>query len=401
MDKLVWHNEKRKINDLIPYEGNPRHMTEKQVEDLRKSLEKFNLVEIPAVNIDNIIIAGHQRLKILQLLGRGEEEIDIRLPNRTLTLEEVKEYNLRSNKNTGEWDYDLLANFDEELLKESGFESEELDKIFQLDLGEDDFDADAEAEKITDCKVKIGDLYQLGEHRLLCGDSTKKEDVEKLMGGEKADMVFTDPPYSVNYEKKNREVLKSKSYSKIEGDDLSVDEIAENIWFPAFRNMYDVARDNCSYYMTMPQGGDQMMMMMMMMKSGWEVKHELIWIKPSPVFSMGRLDYDYKHEPIIYGWKKNHKFYGNGEFNKSVWEIGREGDKSHPTMKPVKLIENALLNSSQRGDIVIDIFGGSGSTLIACEQLNRKCFMMEIDNRYCEVIINRWEKFTNLKAVKL
>ena len=142
-------------------------------------------------------------------------------------------------------------------------------------------------------------------------------------------------------------------------------------------------------------------MMMMMMSENWQVKHELIWVKPSPVFSMGRLDYDYKHEPIIFGWKDKHNFYGQGDFTKSVWEIGRESDKSHPTMKPVGLIKNALLNSSKREDIVLDLFGGSGSTLIACEQLNRKCYMCEIDNKYIQVIINRWEKFTNKKATKL
>jgi DNA modification methylase len=209
-------------------------------------------------------------------------------------------------------------------------------------------------------------------------------------------MVFTDPPYSVNYEKKNTEVLKSKSYSKITNDNLSVKDIARDLWKPSFDNMALFAKDGASIYVTMPQGGDQMMMMMMM--DSWQVKHELIWVKSSPVFSMGRLDYDYMHEPIIYGWKKNHQFYGNGEHRKSVWFIDRDGNKSHPTMKPVALIGNAINNSSKMEDNILDTFGGSGSTLIACEKLNRKCFMMELDEHYCDVIVKRWEDYTGKKA---
>jgi len=142
--------------------------------------------------------------------------------------------------------------------------------------------------------------------------------------------------------------------------------------------------------------------MMMMMSENWQVKHELIWVKSSPVFSMGRLDYDYQHEPILYGWKLKHNFYGNGQFRKSVWEIPKPNKSElHPTMKPVALIENALQNSSQLNDIILDLFGGSGSTLIACEKLSRRCFMMEVDEHYCDVIIKRWEDFTGKKAVKL
>jgi len=207
-------------------------------------------------------------------------------------------------------------------------------------------------------------------------------------------MVFTDPPYSVNYSKKENEILGNKEYNKITNDDMGVEKISKEVWSPAFRNMYNHSNDLCSFYVTMPQGGDQMMMMMMM-KEHWQVKHELIWLKESPVFSMGRLDYDYKHEPIMYGWKKKHKFYGNGEFTNSIWQIERNKDKKvHPTMKPIPLISNAIKNSSKHNDIILDLFGGSGSTLIACEQLNRVCYMMEIDPYYCSVIIERFEKLT-------
>jgi DNA modification methylase len=190
----------------------------------------------------------------------------------------------------------------------------------------------------------------------------------------------------------------------IEGDNgMTDEEIGRNLWLPAFENMIAFAQDHCALYVTMPQGGTHMMMMMMMIaRAGWQVKHELMWLKNAPTFSMNRLDYDYKHEPILYGWNKSHKFYGKGEYNKSVWEIDKPRKCDlHPTMKPIELIANALQNSSKQGDNVIDLFGGSGSTLIACEQLNRKCYMCEIDPHYVDVIIERWEQFTGKKAVKI
>lgn len=203
MPKLEWKTEKRKINDLVPYEHNPRQMTEKQNKDLTKSLEKFNLVEIPAINVDGTILAGHQRLRIMQTVGRGDEEIDVRVPNRQLTEKEVQEYNIRSNKNTGEFDFDILANaFETEDLLDWGFDPTEL-KI-ETPIDEDDAPAVGEGEANT----KEGDIFLLGHHRLICGDSTKIEDVERLMNGQKADMVFTDPPYNVDYEGKTKDALK-------------------------------------------------------------------------------------------------------------------------------------------------------------------------------------------------
>ena len=168
MLKLTWKTEKRKVDDLLPYEGNPRKMSEKQVADLKKSLEKFDLVEIPAINTDNKIVAGHQRLKIMQLLGRGKETIDVRVPSRKLTDNEFREYLLRSNKNTGSFDYELLAEFDEDFLKDCGFDDTELDNIFDLEQEEDDdFDVDEALEAITTPKAKIGDVWALGEHRVM------------------------------------------------------------------------------------------------------------------------------------------------------------------------------------------------------------------------------------------
>ena len=163
--------------------------------------------------------------------------------------------------------------------------------------------------------------------------------------------------------------------------------------------MADFAKYDCSIYVTMPQGGTHMMMMMAA-AANWQVKHELIWVKNNHV--LGRTDYFYKHEPILFGWKETHKFYGKGEFDKSVWEIPKPQKSGlHPTMKPIRLIINALLNSSVKDDAILDLFGGSGSTLIACEQTGRRCFMMELDPKYCDVIIARWEAFTGKTAERI
>lgn len=200
MKKLEWHTEKRKISELKPWGRNPRKATEKQEKDLEASLDRFSLADPLIINPNGTVIGGHFRLRILK--KRGIEEADVRVPNRPLTEKEIEELNIRLNKNLGEWDFDLLANFDEKLLENIGWESPELDEIFQLDTTPED----DEVPEIRKTNIKLGDIFQLGNHRLLCGDATKREDVEKLMQGEKADMVFTDPPYGVTKEKWDREL---------------------------------------------------------------------------------------------------------------------------------------------------------------------------------------------------
>ena len=197
--KLKWHNEKRKVSELIPFKRNPRKITDKQKEELKASVEKFDLVEVPAINTDNKIVAGHQRAVILHLLGRGKEEIDVRVPNRKLTKAEFEEYNLRSNKNVAEWDFDILKEFDVEKLLEVGFDDDELSEMWDdmTEIEEDGFNVGKEINKIKKPKTKPGDMYQLGSHRLLCGDSTQEAFVEKLMNGELADMIYCDPPYNI------------------------------------------------------------------------------------------------------------------------------------------------------------------------------------------------------------
>lgn len=195
----------------------------------------------------------------------------------------------------------------------------------------------------------------------------------------------------------SKEILKSENYSHIENDDLPLEEFEEFLG-NVFVNANNSLKDDASYYVFSCQGGDNEMTMMMMRQSGIKCRHQIIWVKDAPVFSMGRLDYDYKHEPILYGWKKKHNFYRNGEQDKSVWEFKRTANKLHPTMKPIELIANALQNSTKQNDLVLDLFGGSGSTLIACEQLNRKCCMMELDEKYCDVILQRYINFKGSDA---
>lgn len=393
-----------KIEDLTPYEKNAKRHPQEQVDQIADSIRKFGMNDPIGVWGDkNIIVEGHGRYLACKFLGIKEVPC-IRLDN--LTDAERKEYTLIHNKTT------MNSGFEDDILQEELAWIYEHDK--SIDMSKFDFALDIEEEENEEAVednydgeenlpeepvAQFGDIYQLGEHRLMCGDSTNKENVERLMGGELADLLFTDPPYNVSMESKSKEVLKSKNYSHIENDDLSLDDF-QDFLRNVFTNANDALKDEASYYVFSCQGGDSEMMMMMR-ECGIKCRHQIIWVKDAPVFSMGRLDYDYKHEPILYGWKKKHTFYRKGDQDKSVWEFKRTANKLHPTMKPVELIANALKNSTQKEDVVLDLFGGSGSTLIACEQLGRKCRMMEFDRHYVDVIIDRWQTLTGKKAVKL
>jgi hypothetical protein len=206
MTKLTWRTEQRRVKDLLPFKQNPRKMSQKQTDDLIKSLKKFDLVEIPAIDTKNRIIAGHQRCAVLQLMGRGEELIDVRVPSRALTEREYKQYLLTSNRVHGDWDEEILGEFFEaDLLLDSGFDKEEVSDIFSdiLETENDQFDIEEELKKIKKPKSKLGDLYQLGPHRLLCGDSTKLKDVKKVVASVEIEMIYCDPVYNINlsYEK--------------------------------------------------------------------------------------------------------------------------------------------------------------------------------------------------------
>ena len=418
------------IDEVIPYENNPR-INDMAVDPVAESIKEFGFKVPIVIDKNNVIVCGHTRVSAAKQLGLKTVPCVVA---DDLTDEQVRAFRLADNK-TGE-----LASWDLEKLKEelSGinidmaqFGFEDLEKEL-TDYGVEEVETPAAPEEP---KAKLGDLYQLGEHLLMCGDSTSEESMKKLFGGGVATLVFTDPPYGVAIGDKNRDLNSVNKSTAIEeniiGDTLPPDELYR-ILVKAFENLrINGASDECSYYVSSPQGGELSLMMMMMMKdAGLPVRHMLIWVKNSATFSLGRLDYDYRHEPIFYTWTKKHNFYGG--YNTTVIDDTTVIDKMkrkelielihklmfpkddsvlycdkplannlHPTMKPIKLISKFILNSSKEGDIVGDIFGGSGSTLIACEQLHRKCRMMELDPKYVDVIIKRWEDFTGKKAVKV
>lgn len=259
-------------------------------------------------------------------------------------------------------------------------------------------DAEPQIDKAAELQGKwgteAGQLWLIGEHRLLCGDSTKREDVERVMGGEKATCVFTDPPYGVSVGAKNR-LLNSVQkagccLTDMASDDMKPEELEATL-LPSFINTRETAMaEDCTVFMTAPQGGELGMMMMMMQKAGLKIRHVLIWKKNSPTFSMGRLDYDYQHEPILMTWLARHKRPMLGAHKTSVWEIDKpRACDVHPTMKPVELYVNGYLNNSDRGDVVYEPYAGSGTAFVAAQNTERKCRSIEISPAYCAVILER------------
>ena len=400
-----------RIDELIPYENNAKIHGPEQIEQLRRSLREFGFVSPVLIDEERNLIAGHGRVEAARAEGMTE------VPYVTvsdLTEAQRRAYIIADNRlaETGEWDAARLK-FEMEELSTLSFDTSltgfTMDNIPLLSGdkpagGPEAQEADYDGSVPEETSVRDGDLWKLGRHRLMVGSTSSKKSVERLMNGVKANMVFTDPPYGVAVGSKNKmlnDVADGKSCrctENIYGDTMSESELHDML-LAAMRNIREACAEDASYYVTSPQGGSLGLMMMMMMEAGLQVRHMLIWRKSSPTFSMGRLNYDYQHEPIFYTWTKRHNWYGKGKFHTSVWDVEKPRKCDlHPTMKPVALVENALLNSSAAGDVVLDGFGGSGTTLIACEQLGRTCYMMEIDPHYAQVIIDRWEKLTGEKA---
>jgi len=379
---------KIEISRLWANPKNPKMHDDKLI---KESIQDLGFVDDIVVDENNVILSGHGRLKALKELGTKDgTEIDV-IKISGWTQEQKDRYLLLSNKSVekGGWDFEMLAQIDKELLKQVGFESQELDKIFK-DLNKDDDEVPEVPEKPTS---KLGEIYQLGKHRLVCGDALKRDDVEKLMNGVKANMVFTDPPYNVDYGVSKKQGNKIR---KIKNDNLSADD-----WEIFCKSLYEIFRqyNKGDIYMWGASGPDGMKMRLWLTEIGCHWSATIIWKKQQLVLSPAK--YQRMYEPCFYGWFDQSSYCGSRK-ETEVWEIDRPlNSKLHPTMKPVELCEKAITNSSKRGDIVLDVFGGSGSTLIACEQLDRKCYMMELDPRYTDVIISRWENFTKLKAKKL
>jgi DNA modification methylase len=265
---------------------------------------------------------------------------------------------------------------------------------FTLDMSEKEFEGDPdEVPEIVEPTAKLGQIYKLGEHRLMCGDSTNLDHLKELMSGEQANLWLTDPPYGVAYKSNGAE----DKHLDIANDSMPLDEMYK-FWKLVAENALELTTDDCPYYWFACQGGDQMMMMMSISDAGWKVRHELIWKKDRLVLS--RCDYHYIHEPILYGWKTKgkHNWYSDRK-QTSVLEFDRpKSSDDHPTMKPVALVEYLIKNSSKNGSIVLDTFNGSGTTLIACEMSGRKARTVELEPIYVDRTIARWEKFTGKKA---
>lgn len=388
------------LSEIKPNPENPRIIKDDKFKKLVQSLKDFpEMLELRpvVVNADMVVLGGNMRLRAAE--AAGLKEIPVLVADK-LTKEQEREFIIKDNSSFGEWDWDILANqWDEQELKDWGLDIP-LSFNPSGEASEDDFEIPDEIK--TD--IMRGDIFDIGHHRLICGDSGNVEDLSKLMSGEKSDMVFSDPPYGVSIGKKNRmlnSVQKAgRNLKDIKDDEASPDEL-HAILLPAFVNLRENSKEDCTYFITAPQGGGIGMMMMMMRDAGLPVRHVLIWKKNAPTFSMGRLDYDYKHEPILLTWTKKHNFYGAGSQKTSVWEFDKpRSSKEHPTMKPVELIGNAILNNSKENDLIVDIFLGSGSTMVASHQLGRICYGAEIDPHYCQVIIDRMLKLDSGLIVK-
>ena len=433
--------ENVKISDITPYKHNAKTHPAEQVEQIAASIRQFGMNDPVAIDEENVIIEGHGRLLAIQKMQAAGEYTEetvpcIRLTH--LTDQQKKAYILAHNKLT------MNSGFDLDIL------SDELERITDFDMADFGFideEDEEEQEPHEDNyvgaipaipKARRGDVYRLGQHRLMCGDSTDPADVATLMDGEKADLFLTDPPYGVAIGDKNHELNalpEGKKGGRVEKNIIGdASDFSCDLLIGAFKNAFDAARDICAYYVTCPPGPVFHDFESAIISAGWGLRHTLIWVKNYASFSLGRLDYDYQHEPVLYGWKKTHTFYARDTQTTALMQEAPDIDGMteeqakrfikkcildperitsiirekkprkadlHPTMKPVLLFARFIQNSTRAGDIVLDLFGGSGTTMIAAEQLGRRAYLMEIDPHYIDVIIDRWEKATGQTAEKL
>ena len=357
------------LEKLTPYDRNPRQNDE-AVKSVAKSIAAFGFNAPIIVDKDYRICVGHTRYKAA--LESGMAAVPVLVVG-DMTDEQFRGYNIADNQ-TGtiaEWDNAVLAELLAELEREANPEEPETPPL---------------PEEPTS---RPGDLWMLGEHRLVCGDSTNSADVERLMAGQSADLLFTDPPYGVAY------VGKTKDALTIENDEES-DEKTGKLLVDALGSA--PLKEGGAFYICAPAGHTETVFRNSIAKTPLLLKQCIVWVKD--IFVMGRQDYHWRHESILYGWRKGagHNWLG-GRTQDTVWNVDRpRASREHPTMKPVALAALAISNSSRKGELVLDLFGGSGTTLLACEQLGRRCNIMELDPRYADVIVRRWELFTEGKA---
>lgn len=394
----------KNIDELIPYEKNPRKNDE-AVDKVTASLEAFGWQQPIVIDHNDVIVAGHTRWKAAKKLGM--KTVPVKYADE-LTDEEIKAYRLADNKTAefAEWEFELLG---EELkgvedidMSNFGFLLDENDSRNDLkhEVIEDDFDITIPQKP----KAKVGNIYRLGRHRLMCGDSTEINSVKKLMDGIKADLFLTDPPYNVDYNAKEQRLAGYRPNKRVK-QNLNTGIRNDKMKDSAFRNFLGQAFDNA--LKNMKQGAafyiwyaelETYNFLSACKDVGLDVRQNLVWKKSH--LTLGRQDYQWIHEPCLYGWKSgsSHAWYSDRK-QTTVLEFNKPNKSElHPTMKPVALFDYLIKNSSKQGDIVLDLFGGSGTTIIACEQNERCAYVMELDPKYVDVIIKRWEDFTGEKA---
>ena len=388
------------VKDIKYAPYNPRKISDEVLAKLKRSIEEFGYIEPIIVNKRSMhVVGGNQRLKVLRQLDIKEVQSVI------VDLDDTHEkaLNIALNKINGEWDLPLLKDLLLEIdtgeidIELTGFEMPEIEELmtqFHIEGEEDNFNVDEAVEEIKEPTTKTGDIWLLGKHRVMCGDSTKIEDVERLMDGKKADMVFTDPPYNIASDSKNVAADCSRSMyklSKSEWDkNFDINEL-----FPC---LFDAMAEDCTVYICTSHflAGD----IWKWMKEWADHYSYCVWSKPNPMPSLTKRHWTWNTELVCYATRGKHIFHFPKEGHAlSTWTINkRNGGTVHPTEKPVEVPSTAISFSSNEHQCVLDLFGGSGSTLIACEQLNRICYMMEIDPVYCDVIVKRWEEYTGKKA---
>jgi len=392
----------KKVDSLIPYVKNSRTHSPDQVAQIAASIKEFGWTNPILVDGDNGIIAGHGRLLAARKLGHKEVPT---IELKDLTETQKKAYIIADNRlalNAG-WDNEMLTIELNDLLADGfaldilGFDPKEIAALLEPEVVEGLTDEDAVPEVPEEPKTRLGDIYQLGNHRLMCGDSTSIDAVDKLMP-ETANMIFTDPPYLMDFTG-GIHADGSKSFNSKHGgikNDKMSEKDGDN--FLDAINSVITSKVDGAFYITFYRLGINKYFASME-RTGLKCRSLVIWDKGNHTLSNS--DYMSMYEPMFYGWVNNHKFYG-GKNGMDIWRIKRTARNDlHPTMKPVELVEKAVLDGSAINGIVLDLFGGSGSTMIACEKHNRHAMLMELDPKYCDVIVKRWEDFTGKKATLL
>ena len=384
------------INKPIPYARNARKISQKAIDKVASSIQEFGWQQPLVVDSSNVVIAGHTRLLAAQKLGLKEVPVHVA---DGLTDGQVKAYRLMDNRSHEEakWDFELIAAELSDLqacsidLLLTGFDPKELKSLMEQDPNAGLTDEDSAPEAKENPTTVRGDVWLLGDHRVLCGDAVVETDIDKLMDGEQADLVFTDPPYNVAYEGYTDDKL------TIKNDAMSADDFRQFL-IDTFASYRIATKTGGSLYVCHPSLY-QREFQEALESAGFDVRCQIIWAKNTFAWGFGR--YKFQHEPIFYCHVKGESdaWYGD-KTQSTLWQEKKPAaNRLHPTMKPVELIERSLVNSSKKDDIVLDLFGGSGSTLIAAERMGRKARILELDPKYVDVIVKRWQDFTGLKAI--